>query len=158
MELAQAVADVDSDKGSDAHRPPPKCRAVSPSLRCAGPRCRSIHAASYAAFAEKEVSTRQEPRSAAWCSAAQPFTSLASAPSHPTRLRPTNGLPRCCIIRKARKAGATSLRAIAQVLNDRGIPTRSVTNGKNQMPPWGDLLKGDDIEALWAYVTMGEKK
>lgn len=35
---------------------------------------------------------------------------------------------------------------------------RSVTNGKNQMPPWGDLLKGDDIEALWAYVTMGEKK
>jgi mono/diheme cytochrome c family protein len=35
---------------------------------------------------------------------------------------------------------------------------RSVTNGKNQMPPWGDLLKADDIEALWAYVTMGEKK
>jgi mono/diheme cytochrome c family protein len=35
---------------------------------------------------------------------------------------------------------------------------RSVTNGKNQMPPWGDVLKGDDIEALWAYVTMGEKK
>ncbi len=35
---------------------------------------------------------------------------------------------------------------------------RSVTNGKNQMPPWGDLLKSDEIEALWAYVTMGEKK
>jgi mono/diheme cytochrome c family protein len=35
---------------------------------------------------------------------------------------------------------------------------RSVTNGKNQMPPWGDLLKPDDIEALWAYVTEGEKK
>jgi mono/diheme cytochrome c family protein len=35
---------------------------------------------------------------------------------------------------------------------------RSVTNGKNQMPPWGDLLKSDDIEALWAYVTVGEKK
>lgn len=35
---------------------------------------------------------------------------------------------------------------------------RSVTHGKNQMPPWGDLLKSDDIEALWAYVTMGEKK
>jgi len=35
---------------------------------------------------------------------------------------------------------------------------RSVTNGRNQMPPWGDLLKGDDIEALWAYVTTGEKK
>jgi mono/diheme cytochrome c family protein len=35
---------------------------------------------------------------------------------------------------------------------------RSVKSGKNQMPAWGDLLKGDDIEALWAYVTMGEKK
>ena len=34
----------------------------------------------------------------------------------------------------------------------------SVTRGKNQMPPWGDLLKREDIEALWAYVTMGEKK
>jgi mono/diheme cytochrome c family protein len=33
-----------------------------------------------------------------------------------------------------------------------------VTNGKSQMPAWGDLLKGDDIEALWAYVTIGEKK
>ena len=35
---------------------------------------------------------------------------------------------------------------------------RSVTHGKDQMPAWGDLLKGDEIEALWAYVTMGEKK
>jgi mono/diheme cytochrome c family protein len=35
---------------------------------------------------------------------------------------------------------------------------RSVTNGKNQMPPWGDLLNSNDIEALWAYVTMGEEK
>ena len=35
---------------------------------------------------------------------------------------------------------------------------RSVTNGKNQMPAWGDMLKSDDIESLWAYVTMGEKK
>ena len=35
---------------------------------------------------------------------------------------------------------------------------RSVTSGKNQMPAWGDLLKSNDIEALWAYVTMGEKK
>jgi len=35
---------------------------------------------------------------------------------------------------------------------------RSVTNGKNQMPPWGDMLKGDELEALWAYVTTGEKK
>ncbi len=34
----------------------------------------------------------------------------------------------------------------------------SVTNGKNQMPPWGDLLKPDDIESLWAYVMAGEGK
>jgi mono/diheme cytochrome c family protein len=33
----------------------------------------------------------------------------------------------------------------------------SVTRGKNQMPPWGDMLKADDIEALWAYVVNGER-
>ena len=32
----------------------------------------------------------------------------------------------------------------------------SVTRGKNQMPPWGDLLKPEEIEALWAYVVTGE--
>jgi mono/diheme cytochrome c family protein len=34
----------------------------------------------------------------------------------------------------------------------------SVTHGKNQMPPWGDLLKAEDIESLWAYVMAGERK
>jgi len=33
----------------------------------------------------------------------------------------------------------------------------SVTRGKNAMPPWGDLLKPDDIAALWAYVVTGER-
>ena len=33
----------------------------------------------------------------------------------------------------------------------------SVTRGKNQMPPWGDFFKPDQLEALWAYVTMGER-
>jgi len=33
----------------------------------------------------------------------------------------------------------------------------SVSKGKNAMPPWGDLLQGDDIDALWAYVMAGEK-
>jgi mono/diheme cytochrome c family protein len=33
----------------------------------------------------------------------------------------------------------------------------SVARGKNQMPPWGDLLKPEEIEALWAYVVAGEK-
>jgi mono/diheme cytochrome c family protein len=31
----------------------------------------------------------------------------------------------------------------------------SVTRGKNAMPPWGDLLKPEDIDALWAYVMSG---
>jgi mono/diheme cytochrome c family protein len=33
----------------------------------------------------------------------------------------------------------------------------SVTRGKNTMPAWGDLIKGDDIDALWAYVVAGER-
>ena len=33
----------------------------------------------------------------------------------------------------------------------------SVARGKNQMPPWGDLLTPEEITALWAYVTTGEK-
>ena len=33
----------------------------------------------------------------------------------------------------------------------------SVTRGKNQMPPWGDLLKPEQVEALWAYVVAGER-
>ena len=33
----------------------------------------------------------------------------------------------------------------------------AVTRGKNQMPPWGDLLTAEEIAALWAYVTSGEK-
>jgi len=31
----------------------------------------------------------------------------------------------------------------------------SVTRGKNAMPAWGDLLKADEIDALWAYVVTG---
>ena len=34
----------------------------------------------------------------------------------------------------------------------------SVTKGKNSMPPWGDLFKPEDIDALWAYVVAGEKR
>jgi mono/diheme cytochrome c family protein len=33
----------------------------------------------------------------------------------------------------------------------------SVTKGLNAMPPWGDILKPVDIEALWAYVRAGER-
>jgi mono/diheme cytochrome c family protein len=31
----------------------------------------------------------------------------------------------------------------------------SVTNGKGGMPPWGDVLKPDEIASLWAYVVSG---
>ena len=34
----------------------------------------------------------------------------------------------------------------------------TVTYGVRNMPPWDDVLKPDDIEALWAYVMAGEGK
>ena len=34
----------------------------------------------------------------------------------------------------------------------------SVTYCKNTMPPWGDVLKPDEIQALWAYLVAGEPK
>jgi len=34
----------------------------------------------------------------------------------------------------------------------------TVTYGIRNMPPWSDVLKPDDIEALWAYVVAGERK
>lgn len=33
----------------------------------------------------------------------------------------------------------------------------SVTHGKNQMPPWGDFFKPEQLEALWAYIVAGER-
>ena len=32
----------------------------------------------------------------------------------------------------------------------------SVMNGKRNMPPWDDVLKPDDVDALWAYVSSGD--
>jgi mono/diheme cytochrome c family protein len=51
--------------------------------------------------------------------------------------------------------GAFDLRTFPHDQHDRFV--NSVTNGKNSMPPWGGLLKPEDIEALWAYVVAGEK-
>lgn len=34
----------------------------------------------------------------------------------------------------------------------------SVTHGVRTMPPWGDVLKPDEIQALWAYVVAGEPR
>ena len=58
--------------------------------------------------------------------------------------------------RMADPEGAFDLRTFPPDQRDRFI--RSVTHGKNSMPPWGGLLKPDDVEALWAYVLQGEKK
>ena len=50
---------------------------------------------------------------------------------------------------------AFDLRKFPRNQHDRFI--NSVTRGKNQMPPWGDMLEPNQIEALWAYVVAGEK-
>ena len=49
--------------------------------------------------------------------------------------------------------GAFDLQKFPRGQHDRFV--RSVTNGKNGMPPWGGLLSPDEIELLWAYVSTG---
>jgi mono/diheme cytochrome c family protein len=40
--------------------------------------------------------------------------------------------------------------------NDKPRFVRSVTEGKNgRMPQWGDLLKSEEIDEIWAYVLTG---
>jgi mono/diheme cytochrome c family protein len=51
---------------------------------------------------------------------------------------------------------AFDLRTFPPDQHDRFVS--SVTHGKNQMPPWGDLLDAEDIESLWAYVMAGERR
>ena len=41
---------------------------------------------------------------------------------------------------------------------DRARFVDTVTYGRRAMPPWEDVLKPDDIEALWAYVVEGEAR
>lgn len=41
--------------------------------------------------------------------------------------------------------------------DDKARFVNSVVNGKNAMPPWGDIVKPDEIEAIWAYVLTGGK-
>src|SRR5882672_2028560 len=50
--------------------------------------------------------------------------------------------------------GASDLRKFPRDQRERFV--NSVTRGKNQMPPWGDLLKPEQVEALWAYVAGAE--
>jgi mono/diheme cytochrome c family protein len=39
---------------------------------------------------------------------------------------------------------------------DRARFVDTVTYGVRNMPPWDDVLKPEDVEALWAYVVAGE--
>ncbi len=40
--------------------------------------------------------------------------------------------------------------------NDKARFVHSVTEGKNgRMPQWGDLLKPQEIDEIWAYVLTG---
>jgi mono/diheme cytochrome c family protein len=50
--------------------------------------------------------------------------------------------------------GASDLRKFPHDQRERFL--NSVTKGKNQMPPWGGLLRPEDVEALWAYVVNTE--
>lgn len=38
---------------------------------------------------------------------------------------------------------------------DRARFFNSVTKGKGKMPPWGDILKPEEIVWLWAYIRTG---
>jgi len=51
--------------------------------------------------------------------------------------------------------GAFNLRKFPHDQRERFLT--SVTRGKNQMPPWGDFFKPDQLDALWAYVVAGER-
>jgi mono/diheme cytochrome c family protein len=50
--------------------------------------------------------------------------------------------------------GASDLRKFPRGERERFFV--SVSRGKNQMPPWGGMLKPEDIEALWAYVVSAD--
>ena len=61
----------------------------------------------------------------------------------------------CHGARMADPQGASNLRVFPRDQKSRFVVM--VTKGKNNMPPWGDVLKPDDLEALWAYVVAGER-
>jgi len=51
---------------------------------------------------------------------------------------------------------APDLRQFPRDAHDRFVAT--VTRGRNnRMPPWGDILTPEQIDALWAYVRTGGK-
>ena len=106
-----------------------RCLAVGVALGAAAALCASGAAAQDASFPPEQIAA-----------GAKIFARNCS-PCHGARMRDPEG--------------AFDLRKFPHDAHDRFIA--SVTRGKNQMPPWGDLLKPDDIETLWAYVRAGEQ-
>ena len=62
----------------------------------------------------------------------------------------------CHGARMADSQAAFDLRRFPRDQKNRFV--NAVTRGKDNMPPWGDLLQPEDIEALWAYVMAGEPR
>ncbi len=58
--------------------------------------------------------------------------------------------------RLANPPWAADLRQFPREDHARFVDT--VTYGRRGMPPWEDVLKPEEIEALWAYVVAGEGK
>lgn len=42
--------------------------------------------------------------------------------------------------------------------DDKARFVTSVTEGRNEMPPWDDVLEPEDVDALWAYVVATQRK
>jgi mono/diheme cytochrome c family protein len=42
--------------------------------------------------------------------------------------------------------------------DDRARFENSVRNGKNQMPPWKDVLGDEEIRQLWAYIRANARQ
>ena len=57
---------------------------------------------------------------------------------------------RCHGINLASNGIGLDLRTFPQAQKERFI--HSVTNGVRAMPPWGGILKPDQLELLWAYI------
>ena len=86
----------------------------------------------------------------AWCEESFPEEQVAAG----AELYATNCSP-CHGTRMQDPNAAFNLRKFPPDQRERFV--NSVTRGKNQMPPWGDFFKPDQLEALWAYVTAGER-
>lgn len=79
------------------------------------------------------------PSKAQWQEGADVFRHICSHCHGPEMVNPGNG--------------SFDLRKFPH--NDRARFFNSVRNGKNAMPPWKDILRPDEIAAVWAYVRTG---